>query len=118
MTTYQELAEELIVTEQVTAGKWFSLPCLKANGYIFVAQWINGDVVFKLRGKAREEALALAGAKMFDPGENGAAMREWIQISPDHAAKWRDLAFDALEYVRDLPPKPAPKPRGKKPKRP
>lgn len=103
--TYDDLVAEMVSSEQVQTGRWFSLPCLKANGYIFAALWLNGDMVFKLWGKAHQEAMALPGAKLFDPLDKNRPMKEWVQVPAQHHNQWRDLAQDALEYTRTLPPK-------------
>jgi hypothetical protein len=105
MTTFQDIQDELVFTEQALPGKWFGLPCLKANSYIFMAQWTNGDAVFKLIGDAHTEALALDGAVLFDPMEKNQPMKQWVQLSDKHSDLWMTFARHALSYARSLPPK-------------
>ncbi|NJL94455.1 MAG: hypothetical protein HC915_12390 [Anaerolineae bacterium] len=68
MSSFQELAEVLVLTEGATMGQWFGLPCLKANGYIFLAEWTDGAMIFKLKGEAHARALALEGGGAFPSG--------------------------------------------------
>lgn len=102
---YQEIADELILTEGVSPGKWFGLACLKANGYIFAAEWTNGDMLFKLTGDDHATALSLEGSMLFRPMGNRKPMKEWVQVPPEHAERWPELARAALGYIRTLPPK-------------
>jgi hypothetical protein len=54
-------------------------------------------MVFKLPDQAqREVALALDGTELFDPGERGAPMKEWVVVPAAHADRWPDLADQAL----------------------
>lgn len=102
---YQDIVDELSITEHIDTGKWFSLPCMKANGYIFCALWLNGDMVFKLKGEAHQQALAIEGAQLFDPLEKNRPMKEWVQVPQDHDDQWLAFAKSALAYIREHPPK-------------
>jgi hypothetical protein len=82
----------------VTVSKMFGVPCLKIGRKAFAG--LHGDAMFfKLRDEAHAGALALPGARLFDPMETGRAMREWVHVPAEHAARWPDLARDALAYV-------------------
>ena len=93
---YDELAGDLAARHgEVELGKMFGMPCVKANGKA-VAGLYQGEMVFKLPDPAaREEALALEGAHLFDP-MGGRPMKEWVQVPAAHAARWSDLAERAL----------------------
>ncbi len=56
-------------------------------------------MVFKLQGKDHERALALPGARSFDPSSRGRPMKEWVEVQARHAARWASLARQALKYV-------------------
>ena len=105
MSPYLEIVDELVITEHAETGRWFSLPCLRANGYIFAALWQDRYLVVKLQGDDHRKALALSGARLFDPSEENRPMREWVQVPESYAEQWPELARSALEYVRSLPPK-------------
>lgn len=82
----------------VKPGKMFGMPCLKVGSKMFAGLW-KEDMVFKLTGDDHRQALALKGAKLFDPSGMGRAMKEWVQVPYVHRNKWRALAQAALDYV-------------------
>ena len=99
-TAYQSVGAEL-APASVRMTKMFGMPCLRAGGKAFAG--LHGDaMVFKLRGPAHAEALALPGSQRFDPMGNGRTMKEWIEVPSAHAARWPALAREALGYVAGL----------------
>ncbi len=58
-------------------------------------------MTFKLNSPARESALAIEGARYFDP-MGGRPMKEWVQVPPAQSSKWLDLAGQAYSYVATL----------------
>ncbi|MBD0381423.1 hypothetical protein [Paenibacillus sedimenti] len=97
---YQEISDELKVTDEVQSSKMFGMPCLKIRGKAF-AGFYQEHMIFKLRGNPLTETLALEGAKLFDP-MGGRPMKEWVQLSYGHAGNWLDLAKQALVLQREL----------------
>lgn len=93
---YDDLAADLEARHgEVALGKMFGMPCVKRAGKA-VAGYYQGDMVFKLPDpEAREHALALDGAHLFDP-MGGRPMKEWVQVPPAHAERWPELAELAL----------------------
>src|SRR6266516_2210726 len=89
---YDELADDLDARHtEVELGKMFGMPCVKASGKA-VAGYFKGDMVFKLRdAEARERALELDGARLFDP-MGGRPMKEWVQVPAAHVDRWPELA--------------------------
>lgn len=89
---YDDLAGDLAGRHaEVELGKMFGMPCVKANGKA-VAGYFKGDMVFKLRdAEARERALELDGAHLFDP-MGGRPMKEWVQVPAAHVERWSELA--------------------------
>ena len=57
------------------------------------------EAAFKLTGAYHAKALALTGAKLFDPSGKGRPMREWVQVPAAHASSWPVLAAQAAAYV-------------------
>jgi hypothetical protein len=81
---------------EVTPGKMFGMPCLKRGGKVVAGQWKDGGLTVKLTDAvAREEALALDGATLFDPGM-GRPMREWVLVPVAQADRWDGLVERAL----------------------
>ena len=95
---YGQLVAALSDHDGVSAGQMFGKVCLKVAGKAFVAQHLDA-VVFKLSGEAHADALALSGAKLWDPSGKGRPMKEWVALPAKHEARFRGLADRALEYV-------------------
>lgn len=94
---YDEITTELMATSPTTSGKIFGMPCLKTSGKAF-AGYYQSAMVFKLTVPEHTEALALAGAQLFDPSGRGRPMKEWVEVPAEHAARWLDFARAALRY--------------------
>ena len=96
--TYDAVVSEMVATSPTTSGKMFGMPCLKnSNGKAF-AGYTDGAMVFKLGGASHTEALALSGAKLFDPA-GGRPMKEWVVVPAEYNSRWLEFARDAFEYV-------------------
>src|SRR5256885_1418477 len=96
-TIYDEVAGELIASSPATAGKMFGMPCLMNNGKMF-AGFFKEAMVFKLTDLAHAEALALPGARLFDPSGGARPMKEWVEIPAEHADRWLEFGQEALRY--------------------
>jgi TfoX/Sxy family transcriptional regulator of competence genes len=97
-TRFDEIADELASAGPVSIGKLFGHPTLKADGKAFGC--LFGDALaLKLEGAAHAEALALPGARLFDPSGKQRPMREWVEIPAAHAGRWPGLALAALRYA-------------------
>jgi hypothetical protein len=94
---YDELADDLVAqNDDVSLGKMFGMPCIKRGGKAIAGFW-QESVVFKLpHAAARERALTLDGAVLFDP-MGGRPMKEWVVVPAAHADEWSRLAKDALK---------------------
>jgi hypothetical protein len=90
--SYGEIVDDLVHRHaHVKAKKMFGMDGFTANGR--AAGGLTGeDMVFKLTDSAaREQALSLAGAHLFEPME-GRAMKEWVVVPKAHADRWSELA--------------------------
>jgi hypothetical protein len=95
---FHKIASEL---PDVKEGKMFGALCTKTpNGKAGTMFW-KEYMIFKLPPDEEKEALQLKGAKLFDPMD-GRPMKSWVQLSYDHASKWKKLAEKATEYVRQI----------------
>lgn len=95
---YEKIGMELGETHDVKLGKMFGKLCMKVNGKAFAA-FHEDAMVFKLSGDRHAEAMNLPGSILFDPSGKNKPMKEWVQVSFDHAAQWPDLAEAALQHV-------------------
>jgi len=102
MTKQEELYHK-IVTEIPDAkqSKMFGALCLKAPNGKAGVMFYKDDIVFKLTGDDEKAAMKLKGAKLFDP-MGGRPMGGWVQVSYEHAAKWKSFAEKAMAYVKTL----------------
>ncbi len=83
---------------KVEPSAMFGMPCLKLAGKAFAGSF-DGGVVFKLDEDAREGALALKGAKLFDPSGKGRPMKEWVVVPRAQKKLWASLGAKAMHYV-------------------
>jgi hypothetical protein len=96
---FEELCDDLLASHgDLERTKMMGMPSLKKNGRLVAGFTAAEDaMVFKLADPAaREEALALDGAHLLDPGGRGRPMKEWVAVPPAHAARWATLAAAAL----------------------
>ena len=102
MTKHEELYHKIATgIPDAAESKMFGALCIKApNGKSGVMFW-REDMIFKLSGKDEEAALALKGAKLFDP-MGGRPMNGWVQVPNAHSAKWKKFAETAMENVKKI----------------
>jgi hypothetical protein len=95
--SFDDIAEHLMkLHPEADKGKMFGMPVWKLNGKALGGEW-KGDMVFKLVDEyARNEALKIEGAELFDPGM-GRPMKEWVVVPAIHSDKWLGLAEKALK---------------------
>jgi hypothetical protein len=96
---YEEIADDLAArNDDVTLGQMMGMPAIKRGGKMIGGFSRDGAMVFKLSGEAaREAALQLDGAQLFDPsGGRRAPMKEWVVVPATYADLWPDLAEQAL----------------------
>ncbi len=84
--------------KDAVASQMFGKPYYKIGGKAFVC-FFQQETAFKLTGADHAKALALTGAKPFDPSGKGRPMKEWVQVPVAHAALWAELAAKAAAYV-------------------
>lgn len=92
---YIDICQKINGSEQ---SQMFGKPCFKINKKAFVA-FFQDEMVFKLAGDAHAEAIAIQGAKLFDPAGNGRAMKQWVQVPFKHNDLWPKFAKLACDYV-------------------
>jgi hypothetical protein len=95
--TYDEIADELVAeNSDVQLGQMMGMPCIKCGGKLIAGIW-DEEMVFKLPDEGvREQALALDGAHLFDPGGRNRPFKEWVQVPAAHMNEWPRFADEAL----------------------
>ena len=94
---FDEIVDDVLARHgDVELTQMMGMPALKKGGKLWVGLW-KGEMVFKLTDKeAHAEALALDGAHLFDPGERGRPMKEWVVVPQAHERQWPQLAERVL----------------------
>jgi hypothetical protein len=96
---YGGIAEQLAADAGATLGQMMGMPTLYIGGKAFAG--LFGDaMIFKLEGAVHAAALALPGAKLFDPSGRGRPMKAWVVVPVAEASAWPGFAGAALEAVR------------------
>jgi hypothetical protein len=95
---YDEIADDLAARDpNIELSQMTGMPCIKSGGKMVIGYASVGEMVFKLSDAAEhEQALGLAGARLFDPGGNGRPFKEWVQVPYAHESKWPGLAETAI----------------------
>jgi hypothetical protein len=95
---YDEIADDLAARDpNVELSQMMGMPCVKVGGKMVVGYESSGEMVFKLPDEAEhEKALALDGAKLFDPSGRGKPFKEWVQVPAAHESTWPGLARTAI----------------------
>lgn len=96
-SAYDSVAKALAGKRGVAASSMFGMPTLKVRGKAFAG--LSGNaMISKLGGARHAAAMALRGAKLFEPMA-GRQMKEWVEVPVAHAAAWKSLAERACAYV-------------------
>ncbi len=82
-------------------SQMFGKACFKINKKAIIS-FYDQEMVFNLSGINREEALALEGAKLFDPSAKNRPMKEWVQIPFFHSNVWSKFGQMSLDYVLSI----------------
>lgn len=61
----------------------------------------EGELVCRLFGEDREEALSLPGARFFNPRNNKRPMANWVQLPAALEPYWQEFAERAHRTVPD-----------------
>ena len=95
---YETIADSLAERSGAEKSKMFGMPTLKIHSKAFCGLFGN-EMVFKLSGDEHKKALALVGAKLFDPSGMNRPMKEWVVIPIKYSGKWEAMALEAFKYV-------------------
>ncbi|WP_163103436.1 TfoX/Sxy family protein [Peribacillus alkalitolerans] len=92
---YNQIAEHLKLTENVTKGSMFGAKCMKINRKVF-AMFYQDEMVFKLPPEKHQHVLSLEGAHLFEPMP-GKKMKDWVSVP--HQEIWEELAKTAMIFL-------------------
>lgn len=95
---FEELVEFLSESHDAVAGQMFGKKCIKIGAKAGIALF-DDCLVFKLNGDTHHEAISLEGSQLWDPSGKGRAMKEWVQVSLEHALYFEGFATASANYV-------------------
>jgi hypothetical protein len=95
--TWEDLVADVTARHPLKESKMFGMPCLKReDGKVVAGHWKDSGLTVKLTDEtAREQALTLPGAELFDPGM-GRVMREWVLVPVTQSGEWKRLVELAI----------------------
>jgi len=96
---YDNLVQAMEAGGNAKASKMFGMPCLKTEKGKAFAGYYKGDMTFKLPPDTVQAWLQQKDSKLFDPGDMGRPMKEWLVLPVHYAKNWPELAQEALDYV-------------------
>ncbi|MCW2920405.1 MAG: hypothetical protein JWL76_279 [Thermoleophilia bacterium] len=94
-----DLAEDL--GADVRAGKMFGRDAVMYRGKA-IACFIPDGCTIPLDDPEHADALALSGAKLFDPSGKGRPMKAWVVLGPEHAGRVTEFARAAARRIDGL----------------
>jgi hypothetical protein len=98
---FDDLVDALSAEDpDVKAGKMFGMPVFMRGRKAFGGPR-RGALVFKLSGDAHAKALSLKGAHLFDPGDMGRPMKQWVVVPIAHRKHYEEFARAAAEDLRN-----------------
>ncbi len=88
--------------DSVVVGRMYGFPCAMQQGHGFIAMVTDDMMGFRLHGRVRLQALALIGAKFWDPlnrtDEHG---MDWVKVPAEHMVRWDRLALEAYRCSKE-----------------
>jgi hypothetical protein len=94
-TKFDFIADYMIRTHEAVQAPLFGKQALMLNGEPFLVFHAD-SMAFRLGGKQRLQASALAGAKYWSPLNPDVPNMDWVSVPIAHVARWDRLAVDAL----------------------
>lgn len=67
--------------------------------FMFFDQNTQNGIAFKLEGDIHDEAFALDGSSLLNPGERAGPMKNWVVVPVDYESEWPRFAQAAFERV-------------------
>jgi hypothetical protein len=100
---FETICEYLVRNhDSVATGRVYGYPCAMQQGHAFIAMVSEDLMAFKLHGRVRLQALALIGAKFWDPlnrtDEHG---MDWVKVPAEHLLRWDRLALEAYRCSKE-----------------
>jgi hypothetical protein len=102
-TRFDNISEFMQRQHEASASLLYKQPAVEVGGTPFLFYMMPG-MAFRLRGRAREQALALPGARLWAPMGEAPQNSPWVLVPVSQFLRWDRLAIDALRYAQDHSP--------------
>lgn len=94
-TKFDFISGYMVRAHDAVQAPLFGKPSLMLNGEPFVVFHFDG-MAFRLSGRQRLQASALAGAKYWSPLNPDVLNMDWVSVPITHFNRWDRLAIEAL----------------------
>jgi hypothetical protein len=100
---FGEIVDDLAARDpDVEESQMMGRPSIKAGGKLIACFESRGTMAFKLPDESEQaKALALEGARVYDPAESGRLMKGWVEVPAAQGASWAELAETALRLRKE-----------------
>ena len=99
-TRFDTICDYMNRAHETSTGTVYGKPCAMYQGRAFIAFHTDG-MGFKIRGRMRLQALALSGAKFWDPLLPDRPDPEWVWIPTAYFLSWDRLAVEAFRQQKE-----------------
>lgn len=99
-TRFDTICDYLGRAHETSTGTVYGKPCAMHTGRAFIAFHMDG-MGFKVRGRIRLQALALSGAKFWDPLLPDRPDPDWVWIPSTYFLSWDRLAVEAFRQQKE-----------------
>lgn len=97
-TRYDTICDYLVRSHGAQPGRLFGKPCLLLRQRPFIA-WAGESMGFRLSGRQRLQALALPGARFWDPMDREQPVFGWIALPSEQFLRWDRYAIEAARQA-------------------
>jgi hypothetical protein len=100
---FGEIVDDLAARDpDVEESQMMGRPSIKAGGKLIACFESRGTMAFKLPDESEQaKALALEGARVYDPAKSGRLMKGWVEVPAAQEASWAELAETALRLRKE-----------------
>lgn len=83
------------------SGNMFGWRCytIQRKPFIFFDEHTQNGMVFKLKKSEIDRAFVNYDGEIFNPGDKGKPMKNWIVISSRFRHVWDDLLYSSYHYI-------------------
>jgi hypothetical protein len=99
-TRFDTIREYMTRSHDTTSGLLYGKPCSMFRGRAFIAFHLEG-MAFKMRGRMRLQALAMADSRFWDPLLPDRPDPEWVWVPSQHVLRWDRFAVEAYRQQKE-----------------